>query len=36
LLADGTEKCWGDNLYGGLGDGNTRRSNVSVAVEEPL
>lgn len=32
LLLDGTARCWGRNVYGGLGDGTTTHSNVPVAV----
>jgi alpha-tubulin suppressor-like RCC1 family protein len=32
LLAGGTVRCWGQNLYGELGDGTTASSDVPVGV----
>ncbi|MFO0648045.1 MAG: hypothetical protein U0326_17530 [Polyangiales bacterium] len=32
LRADGTARCWGLNLYGGLGDGTTTNRNAPVTV----
>jgi alpha-tubulin suppressor-like RCC1 family protein len=32
ILGDGTVQCWGDNLYGDLGDGTRTRSFVPVSV----
>jgi alpha-tubulin suppressor-like RCC1 family protein len=32
LLSNGTAMCWGDNIYGQLGDGTAERSDTPVAV----
>jgi alpha-tubulin suppressor-like RCC1 family protein len=32
LLADATVKCWGYNIYGGLGNGTSIDSNTPVSV----
>ena len=32
VLQGGTVRCWGDNTYGGLGDGTTASRSTAVAV----
>ena len=32
LLVSGSVQCWGDNMYGALGNNSTTESNVTVQV----
>jgi alpha-tubulin suppressor-like RCC1 family protein len=34
LLATGSVRCWGDNIFGQLGNNSTVRSNIPVAVRD--